>query len=81
VNGQLVTALPVKFTNPATNQYVKIVALDSQNTVVYTDFGLQLTLQPNFPSMFKISMPNAVLNSASLAGGTEPGPIPMPHRL
>jgi hypothetical protein len=81
VNGQLVKSLPAIYTNLATNQYVVIVALDSLNTVVYTDFGLQLTVQASFPCLFKISMPNTVLNSASLAGGTKPGPIPIPHRL
>jgi hypothetical protein len=58
----------VNYTNPATNQYVAIVALDSLNTIVYTDFGLQLTLQPSWPCLFKISMPNMVQNSHNLAG-------------
>jgi hypothetical protein len=81
VNGQLLKSFPATYTNPATNQYVAIVALDSQNTIVYTDFGLQLTLQPGYPCTFKISMPNSVLNSASLAGRAKPGSIFIPHRL
>ncbi|CAM6002238.1 unnamed protein product [Sphagnum balticum] len=68
INGVEMHTFPWTYSNLATRQYMRIVQVDSQNTILYTNFGLQLRMSSGNPHSYTLLMPNLPRNRRQLAG-------------